>query len=347
MVVGAGAAGLTAAITAAELGVAALVLEVSPRVFRAQAACDTRWVDPTQYDWPLDHWTSGRFPLSVLAMPFPWAADWADQIASLWFSSLQQFLSTPAGSRLRVETSARLGPVGSTPGLATLNVAYLDAHQVAQTEACGALLLAVGFGTENVEAPPNYRGFAFWERDPFALPNWGVSGSAPPRVLISGGGDGALQDFLRIVTQKPSAREVFNACGLSASLPAQLKDLDRVVNHAYVWGRTARHDHDWHQLLDRQYRSAAQRELQQASVRQHLNALLANRPRETQLIHGCEHLTALYGLNRFLTLLIDEYLQQEHRLQVLVPKTQLAAVRSASLSHVCQQGAARLSWTAA
>src|ERR1700691_5651503 len=69
------------------------------------------------------------------------------------------------------------------------------------------MLIATGFGTENTQVKDNYRGFGFWESDPlrkYAL-NMGIF--APQRMLISGAGDGALQDLLRVLTGPRSACE--------------------------------------------------------------------------------------------------------------------------------------------
>jgi hypothetical protein len=52
LVVGAGAAGATAGITAARSGVPTLIVDHGFVPFRLQAACATRWIDPTQYDGP-------------------------------------------------------------------------------------------------------------------------------------------------------------------------------------------------------------------------------------------------------------------------------------------------------
>lgn len=53
-VVGAGAAGVTAALRAAEEGVPVTLFE-EDRLFARHALCGTRWVHPTQYDWPVSH----------------------------------------------------------------------------------------------------------------------------------------------------------------------------------------------------------------------------------------------------------------------------------------------------
>lgn len=336
VVAGAGAGGMTAALTAVSLGVQTTVLEQSPRLFRTQAACRTRWIDPTQYDWPLDFWPLARFPISGSIMPLPWAADWADQVGALWLAAVQQFLSTFAASLLRIHTSATLGAVSSAPGTGALQVPYRSPSG-SGSPVCGALLLAVGFGTEKVDAGPTYRGFTFWETDKLAQARPSYTGSSGPRVLISGGGDGALQDFLRIMTGKNSAAEVLQTCALPVEVAAALKDLDRVVSSALHWGDGARHDHEWHRLLDNVCYQLSGDALKQAALRQSLKSLLALRPSRIRVVYGCDHLTSYYLLNRFLTILVSEYVRQEDGTKVLGPGMRLVDVSASGRSHACGQ----------
>jgi hypothetical protein len=137
------------------------------------------------------------------------------------------------------------------------------------------------------------------------------------------------------MTRLDSAQAVLNACGVSPGAAAQLKDLDRVAHSAMVWGTGPQHDHDWHAAMDRQCRQIVRTELQQSSVRQKLAALLRHRPTQVELIHSCGHLTPLYALNRFLTLLIADYMMEEMRIPVLVPRTRLTSVVSVSAGHFC------------
>ncbi len=65
LVIGAGAGGATAAIRAAQLGITTTLIEIAPTPFLRQAGCRSRRVDPTQYDWPVDHWRENRKVSSV------------------------------------------------------------------------------------------------------------------------------------------------------------------------------------------------------------------------------------------------------------------------------------------
>ena len=64
LVVGAGAAGATAAILAARRDVEVALADSGVSPFALQSLCDTRWVDPVQYDWPAQHCGRGQWPVS-------------------------------------------------------------------------------------------------------------------------------------------------------------------------------------------------------------------------------------------------------------------------------------------
>ena len=53
----------------------------------------------------------------------------------------------------------------------------------------------VGFGQERCNVPINYTGYHFWATEPFQRPDCGIS-LGNPQIVISGSGDGSLQDFL-------------------------------------------------------------------------------------------------------------------------------------------------------
>jgi len=92
-VVGAGAAGVTAAMYAASMGFPVTLIDRRERPFHLQRECHTRWIDPTQYDWPASHWNEGIFPWDsnmwdAEAAPLRWAADLAYNVAAGWHQEL-------------------------------------------------------------------------------------------------------------------------------------------------------------------------------------------------------------------------------------------------------------------
>src|SRR5262249_16783411 len=100
----------------------------------------------------------------------------------------------------------------------------------------GLVLSCVGAGTER-STHGKYSGLDFWSTDPFQ--NLGRT----DRILISGGGDGALQDYLRIITGLSSAKEIYLRLGIPLSIEQALQSAEDQASRVYIWGRHARHDH--------------------------------------------------------------------------------------------------------
>src|SRR5580765_3670783 len=59
LVIGGGAGGVTCALTACGLGVDVTLLELNVDPLQTQLGVTTRCLDPTEFDWPQPHWTTG------------------------------------------------------------------------------------------------------------------------------------------------------------------------------------------------------------------------------------------------------------------------------------------------
>ena len=124
----------------------------------------------------------------------------------------------PRGNGLRVFH----GPTGAT-----------SAH-----DDVGALVSSIGFGSEDTKVG-TFLGWRFWENDPLERPQAGVT-AGPPVCVISGGGDGALQDFLRFTTGRRSAREILGALGqLPAGVTPRRSLTSRTMPDARTFGELA------------------------------------------------------------------------------------------------------------
>jgi len=182
-------------------------------------------------------------------------------------------------------------------------------------EIFGMVLWSVGFGDERRFAPPNYTGFAFWETDPFERPNWGIA--SPPagfQALVSGGGDGALQDVIRLATRKKSAIDVWQDIEAGGwSMPHDARHLlfaaEDQAQRALLWCEASSADE--HITLQRLYDTYVQivhdlttlHPARALLIEQVVKILAANQY-PLLCVHSCTHFARCYGLNQFLVLLL-------------------------------------------
>lgn len=218
IVLGGGAAGVAAALAAANAGINVALVEQNGRLFDVQKRVWSRRVDPLEFDWPQPWWrpevdtakgTRGcnRWPQDP-AVPLTMTAQAANDQALIWERVFEQWLTdhprgTPGKGWIDVLTGVDARALTFKETGASIMVAGLPSHAL-HTE-FGVALSCIGFGGENVSiagySGQAYKGFEFWDEDPINDTALGVSGGVRPvRALVSGGGDGAMQDFLRITT---------------------------------------------------------------------------------------------------------------------------------------------------
>jgi hypothetical protein len=311
LVIGAGAAGATAAIRSAARGVPTLLIERAPGPFLRQAGCRTRWIDPVQYDWPVDHWQKGLYPPWLPpSMPLPWAADYANHISLAWTLALNRARLRHSRLLVMYRTLLMGRPILLPSRL--LQVRLLSSGRALPLFVpVGMVLSCVGAGTER-STHGNYSGFDFWSTDPFQKL------ASTDRILISGGGDGALQDYLRIVTGLSSAKEIYLRLGIPLSIEQALQSAEDQASRVYIWGRHAHHDHSALSRLHQFHESLATHLLAKfPSLLKTLQTLTAGMPGTVQLMYPCTHFSRCYGLNRFLVLLLATYLQKRGKSTLL------------------------------
>jgi len=325
LVCGAGAAGVTAAMQALNLGVETVLVERSAAPFLRQRLCTTRWLDPTQYDWSADFWTAGRswaagrfpYPQSP-PMPLPWRADRSHRIALSWLSRWRVALADPRLTFRRFDWAVGT-PTAETNAAGDVVGVRIKFHNGA-SNVFGMVLWCVGFGEERRFAQPDYSGFAFWESDPFERPHWGVA-MPNPRAVVSGGGDGALQDVIRLATSKKSAADVFlkleeDGWTIPTDVRHRLFSAEDQAQRVLVWCRPRSTDeHKALQRLHDAYEEAVT-DLINADARDRVLIskvcqILEDNPGSVQLVHPCTHFGRVYGLNHFLVLLLARVAETE------------------------------------
>jgi tetratricopeptide (TPR) repeat protein len=184
-VVGAGAAGLTAAAGAALRGCQVTLLEEKSDLLPLWRNNRSRWLHPHIYDWPQPGSEDPKADLSVLPWTAGRAEEVADQILADW-----ELLAGEHG--VEVETGAR--DVLLQPATGAKRVLSWNGKRPRREE-FDAIILALGFGLEQKVAEVPWA--SYWNNDDLDdLVN--DRPGAPVRYLVSGAGDGGLVDLMRI-----------------------------------------------------------------------------------------------------------------------------------------------------
>jgi hypothetical protein len=354
-VIGAGVGGVTAAMVAVNAGVKTTLFDKDSDPFARHKKC-RRWVDPTQYDWPLDHFNAGSIPWtprqslppvtivlsSTPPMPLRWPrATRALALVGDWISQFNSFTLTPNALKYFTWNHdcevTNIGP-HATGTMAEVTWHPVGLHGSSFTDPFGLVISAMGFGEEcnYLEYPKGtispVRGYSFWDSDPFENPGLDWHGTLRrPRVLISGGGDGALQDFIRIATKFKSALDLWNHLSLSTSDSAAIRkavqDIEDQAARSLPWSANSKHDHA---VLDR-VRAGLDALATQVRLLPTISAALSTAVRREYsklwLVHSCNHFNPSYSLNRFLSLLLIKQLPYEGVGFAYLPGYRLKALR--------------------
>lgn len=324
LVVGAGSSGLTAALHSAMMRVPTHVVDQNAgHQFRINL-CVTRSVEATLYDWPASHWSHRKFPWAGVRMPLEWNSALASDVAIQWdrqFRPLKRLL----GAFLHFDwgTKPDFSPDFVPPPLNAQKMVPVPLRKVGLTGPVtpvlfGALISCVGWGEErrDFHAIPLielYRGYEFWESDPLQKPRCGLP--TAPRILISGGGDGALQDLIRILTGRNTA-QVFNGFlramrgheALLALVTDVIRTAEDVARRSWSWNQDRHDDVTLANLEAAHEQALAMLKTSGAwpSIRADMERMLVSPVPDVQLMHSRQHFTQCYPLNRFLTLLLLE-----------------------------------------
>jgi hypothetical protein len=336
LIVGAGAAGITAGIAFGRLGIETLIVERGTQSFLRQASCSTRWIDPMQYDWPATQWSGVHYP-QYSSAPLPWDADWSYRLATRWRMTLAK-----ASRRLPLHISFQTWPTRITtigPPRAP-HALLVELHR--RWEEFEVVVWAAGFGREDCSiiderhgTGVKHTGPAFWSSD--HLEKKGCGSSAPnPQVRILGAGDGGVQDCLRALTKRKSAREIVQVLDIPSSVLRAVQTAEERAHRHWIWaGTNGRHDHELYHWLDMAHADAVDEALRNNALNTGLERLMGTNPdnwEDVSLLHRCDHLVCLYALNRFLVLLLDRYLQKFGR-RLLLPNGTVVDVDKTQSPH--------------
>ncbi|NPC75443.1 hypothetical protein HPP05_37440 [Corallococcus exiguus] len=337
LVVGAGMAGVTAALTAAALKVPTHLVESQKILFALQRQCATRYLHPCQYDWPLPHWESSSFPDSEdwPRLLFAYQANYASQLAKEWKTSYLQACSAISSihgaAHLKVFTNLKVENYTHVASGQRVQVTFShsDSPDKPTLNSFAALVSAAGFGAERVQARSGrphsaggrsspgavFKSVGFWQTDTLSqLDEYGT-----PRIVIVGAGDGALQDFLRVVGGQKSAASLFSRLMEGPATQTARPIIERAIQaaedqaqRAAMWAEpNSTEDHSIQLRLHETHRAQVNRLLDSPGVGDEIIPLFQAMIKkqcyqQITLIYGCNHFPQTYALNRFLVCLVEE-----------------------------------------
>jgi hypothetical protein len=206
-----------------------------------------------------------------------------------------------------------------------------------------AALWAIGAGEENTSASA-YHGYRFWDTDPYDQPDLGLGPTTLPTVLISGGGDGALQDLFRVVFDPAKIKYPRDLLHLVGGLPAaereELALAEEQAQRALIWnGGDHEQIHD-HSVLEHLHDVHARIAFQYAfrpAVAAEIQTLFRTPFPEITLVHSCEHFSRCYALNRFVALLVIATALKNKKIRYVrnAGIASVTATRSGGVTHAC------------
>jgi FAD binding domain len=368
LIIGAGVGGLMAAATAARHKVPTTVIEKKDSTLSVQANCPSRWVCPTQYSWPDPGWNKGTYPRDKRFMPFVWRRGLAAVETDYIRKELEKFFDRSGFVEVFLNiTFEGYFLIGADQWIIPVLSATPEDPKFPMIFSMA--LASTGFGLEKTvvkrekkTAPETrYTGPMFWEVDEYEKDNppLGIS-SGQPNVLISGSGDGALQDFLRIATRVDAVKVARQSADRRAGSAGALcwlvfKDLPGIERR--IRRRVKDIEQRYQQEIASPYSRHPDRELRTlykccVHAEAHLEHLtlikeLCEEPRDwrqvvesldrwvknlrdeisIKIVYPCFHISPYYGLNRFMTLLVVAYAYQRYPdVQLLYPGTRVTEI---------------------
>ena len=184
-VIGAGIAGLTAAVAAASLGAKVQLYERHSEILHNLRGCHTRYLHPTVYDWPQEVSLKDKTELPF----FNWEADTADRVAARLLMEWKAWSADQ--DRIKVHLSADVTFHQCVDGKRRIT----NSASVIDDTDFDIVILATGFGVETNVLPQPLR--SYWRDDSLHQPEIEIR-NGRTRYLVSGNGDGGLIDILRL-----------------------------------------------------------------------------------------------------------------------------------------------------
>jgi hypothetical protein len=209
-----------------------------------------------------------------------------------------------------------------------------------QSKDFGAVIWAAGFGAEDRYSPsrarPTFEGPPFWGPDSLAGCLLQQSPSKAS-VLISGGGDGALQDYIRVLVPAHIgyARDLLKLCNIPIDLIHPIMSAEDRSHRGRSWADHPSHERPYIEELEKIHKAAVDVALGQQKIEDSVRAIInVDALAELRMVYKGPRLTPYYGLNRFLVMLFAEFMSRSGKV-TLFPETWIRSISPTSNNHQC------------
>lgn len=335
LIVGAGIAGVCAAVEACREGIEVVCVDTNSRPFELQHKTSHRYVGPYMYEWPANICRPQDFP------PKDWPHDqipWAAFESVMGWESAEPMKSSDLAGRLTTwlewwlgerATGMRGGPPrllmkvdpthvrdwvkkfvsGRSPlplNLHGIEWPGTDKRRVKDFFP-DFVILAAGMGAERTDLGNNVEGLPFWQDDQLRAP-----ATANENVGVFGAGDGALQDFLRALTRYDHPLQFIDELNADPTIHAAFASQHEylmLVEHQNKMMAAWTRDGNYVADMDRRCRRVADALSKQYAVRRAVARGLRSGSGSVSLYCRESHFTKAYLLNRFLVYQICRSLQ--------------------------------------
>ena len=226
VVVGGGAAGLTAAAGALTQGARVTLLDELYGPMESQRNNRQRWIHPHIYDWPAPGSKDEEADLPVLGWSAGYAEQVANQIERQWDHLCLRFSKT-----IKVKMGVQGVKITRSGKRTSIKWKWkeTDGKWKSETLKSAIIILAVGFGLE----PKTQYQDSYWTEDDI---DGGFRRSARKKKwLVSGFGDGALTDLMRLCIthfRHGNIVDVFRTESGIVEVEEQLKRLSPSLNES-------------------------------------------------------------------------------------------------------------------
>ncbi len=357
LVIGGGFAGVTAGIKAARDGVPTFLIEQNSILHKFRGL--TRFISPTQYDFPHSHWIKQSFPWKGKGKTIPvfWENSSVESVLESFNEEIEytqetspfyiaNFVTCKSWSIEETIKDKKGNPFvkANLSSTKTSKVEFSSNYKdILIPDTFGMILTCLGIGEEIISPKhSNYRGIYFWNFDVIS------ESFKNNKVLICGAGDGGLQDFLLLSTKEKSASMLYKLLSEVVSktvlnkIESEILKSDDIAHRDSLFSgdnttrscQIQRCVHKKHLAMVKTLFDGSENEVKVKELLSSITSDLFNK-NSIFLSHSCDHFPKTYSLNRFLVLLLAKYKESVSGQTFLLPKIKVKTIDGENKDHEC------------